>query len=90
MCVCVYIYCSSSKWSASSRLATCRRITKLKNGLIVGKGYRKGDELQFQCKKDYVLIGQQRTFCQYNGRWSAREPVCKGMQIIASSSRRCL
>ena len=78
----MYIYCSSSKWSASPRLATCHRITKLKNGLIVGKGYREGDELQFQCNKDYVLIGQWRASCQSNGRWSARKPVCKGMQIM--------
>ena len=58
--------------------AVCRRIQRIGNGWVDGKGYLEGDTLSFRCTTDYVLDGERSITCTGNRRWSHRTATCRG------------
>ena len=81
----VYFSYAIHKLCCCLSLAICSRIINLPNGNVFGKTYLDGDQLRFQCLQGYVLDGKQSITCLSNRTWSARKPLCRGKQIIASS-----
>ncbi len=52
-----------------------------RNGDVVITGVAVGSMATYTCDNGFELIGEQSRTCQPNGRWTDKDPICKGLFI---------
>jgi hypothetical protein len=62
-------------------LATCREISTIQNGRVIGNGKLEGDEITFICDENHAIVGQKVLQCTEDGQWNASIPKCQGTPL---------
>lgn len=50
----------------------------LVNGYVEGRSYSYGDTIMFTCNPGFMIIGEEKSVCQADGKWSNKLPKCDG------------
>jgi hypothetical protein len=53
------------------------------NGERTGSGTNAGNELKYECKPGFRLIGVSKLVCQQDGTWTASRPSCDGRKFFS-------
>ena len=57
------------------------------NGERIGSGINAGNELNYECKPGFKLIGESKLVCQQDGTWSDSPPRCDGKEFSWEEER---
>ena len=57
----------------------CGNISELEDGSFTVKGFGLGSNVNYTCNEGFEISGSPSSFCQANGTWSQKPPVCRKM-----------
>ena len=60
----------------AARVRLCPKL-RLDYGVVKHTGFKPGDTAFHKCNKCFKLVGDKVRYCQKNGYWSGKPPVCK-------------
>ncbi|CAL1545259.1 unnamed protein product [Lymnaea stagnalis] len=72
----------TGNWSGnpiSCHPVSCRSITNIDYGTVLGSAYIYLSVLNFTCNHGFELVGSSSLQCDHTGSWSAQKPYCKVM-----------
>lgn len=67
----------------SGRVRLCPKL-RLDYGFVKHTGFKPGDQALHFCNKCFKLVGDKVRYCQKNGYWTGKPPVCKSKCYIWS------
>ncbi|XP_041117630.1 sushi, von Willebrand factor type A, EGF and pentraxin domain-containing protein 1 isoform X2 [Polyodon spathula] len=58
----------------------------IENGVVLGKDYNCGNQVQFQCREGFRILGPSEATCESGGSWNPGFPYCGEIQCAAPPS----
>jgi hypothetical protein len=69
--------------------ADCPKLPVPRNVTMVGKILKFGSKVTFKCAKGYSIVsGNILRECLRGGRWSGKNPVCRGKHLLSNDTER--
>ena len=61
--------------------AACEYLDDPRYGEVRQSGTKVGSIATYSCNRGFKLVGDSKRRCQYDGKWSGEEPVCKRCEL---------